>query len=304
MKSDETIAIYELKINALGTFPSMPISSDRFLELVLARKILSEALAIEEKYEILLQNYIDLEKVLLVATLEKSVSMRPSYSDFFEKRLLYNRMLVNLLTAARLYIDQIPNHVENCTNDIEITNLFKKSLNNKYDSLKEYRFMEAVRNYVQHKGLAIDLIANRNYWTEDSTKREACIDIYANAKLLNDDSKFKKSILKDFEENIPLKQCVRVYMTAISEINENARNILFEKVNRARALIQLTMVEYEKIYPESLVGLSAFKIISEKIVKEISIFLEYDDIRVALVEKNRDGALINLHKLAITSLGE
>lgn len=304
MKPDEKTATYELKISALSTFPRISISSDRFSELVLAKKILSESLAIEEKYEILLQNYIDLEKVLLVATLEDSVFTRSGYSNFFEKRLLYNRMLVNLLTAARLYVDQIPNHIENCTNNTEVKTIFKKTLSNKYDSLKEYRFMEAVRNYVQHKGLAIGLITNRGYWNSNRTKREECIDIYASKKLLNEDKSFKKSVLKDFEEKIPLKQCVRVYMTAISEINENARSILFEKVTEARSKIQLTMSEYEKVYPESLLGLSAFKIVNKKIDKEISIFLEYDDIRLALADKNRGNALVNLHKLAITSLGE
>lgn len=53
---------YFLKIDALGSFPKINIDEIRFLKLKASREILSEALAIEEKYEIIISNYLDLEK--------------------------------------------------------------------------------------------------------------------------------------------------------------------------------------------------------------------------------------------------
>jgi hypothetical protein len=56
---------YILKINSLGTFPEIKIDTVRFEKIKEAREILTNALAIEEKYELLLQNYLEFEKGLL-----------------------------------------------------------------------------------------------------------------------------------------------------------------------------------------------------------------------------------------------
>lgn len=116
----------------------------KFCSIVEARNILSAAMAVEEKYELLISNYIELEKEVLKATADNMVYQDRGYSDFFDVRLLFNQRLVNLLTSSRLYIDQIQQHIKACLpNNLEASINAKALFSKEYDSHFEYQFMEA-----------------------------------------------------------------------------------------------------------------------------------------------------------------
>ena len=105
---------YTMCVWALGSYPEIEITQARFDEIKHARRCLSGALAIEEKYELLLSNYLDLERECLNITSNNMVRQTKRYEDFFDTRLLFNRKIVNLLTSTKLYIDQIQQHVKAC----------------------------------------------------------------------------------------------------------------------------------------------------------------------------------------------
>ena len=98
---------YTICIWAFGSHPEIEITQARFDEIKQAKNCLFAALSIEEKYELLLSNYLDLEKEYLNITSNYMVRDLKGYEDFFDIRLLFNRKIVNLLTSAKLYIDQI-----------------------------------------------------------------------------------------------------------------------------------------------------------------------------------------------------
>ena len=72
---------------------------------------LRNALSIEEKYEILLSNFIEFEQTALTQVLSNAVRDLDTYDKFFENRVALNARLVNFLSAARLYLDQLPQHM-------------------------------------------------------------------------------------------------------------------------------------------------------------------------------------------------
>jgi len=53
---------YLLRKAASGKAPEIEITAEDYAEFEKARNILSNALAIEEKYEIVIANYLDFEK--------------------------------------------------------------------------------------------------------------------------------------------------------------------------------------------------------------------------------------------------
>jgi len=59
---------YLLRKDVLGKVPEIEITAEEYAEFEKARNILSNALAIEEKYEIVIANYLDFEKQILDAT--------------------------------------------------------------------------------------------------------------------------------------------------------------------------------------------------------------------------------------------
>jgi len=98
---------YILRIGALGKFPEVIVDHERCKRLKSLWKLLTEALAIEEKYEIVITNFLELEKESINASVSEMIRNHVEYGDFFDIRLALNIRLVNLLTSVRLYVDQL-----------------------------------------------------------------------------------------------------------------------------------------------------------------------------------------------------
>ncbi len=155
-----------LKVGALGQFPELEIERARFKILKASRPILTHALAIEEKYSIIITNFLELEREATNASISAMVQSPIEYKDFFDVRLALNTCLVNLLTSVRLYVDQLSSHISACLpDDNEAKSNTKSLFSAEYDSRFEYRFMEALRNYVQHSGIPVHRVDTGSKWT-------------------------------------------------------------------------------------------------------------------------------------------
>jgi hypothetical protein len=279
----------------------MEISAEDYSLLEKARSVLSNALAIEEKYEILVANFLELEKHLLHAAATNAVRNTLSYSEFFEIRSALNIRFVNLLTAARLYLDQLPQDVGDCIpENLNATDLVKAQCSREYDEHFEYRFMEALRNHVQHRGIPIHFIRQDTRWTSfgGDGLMEFTVDIAAQRRYLEEDEKFKKAILDEISEDVDLKAASRRYVESLSTINEFARKLIAESVKSARATIEAAHRRYAEVYPESLIGITASVIAEEREVSSMPLLLDWDDVRIEL--QRRNSQLRNLRKRYVT----
>jgi len=85
----------------------------RFKVLEKSQSILHNALVIEEKYEIVISNYSELEREALRILTSNMLRDSPRYPEFFDIQLNLNIRLINLLTSVRLYRDQLESSVKN-----------------------------------------------------------------------------------------------------------------------------------------------------------------------------------------------
>jgi hypothetical protein len=294
-------ANYKIQVWALGSHPEIKIDELMFGQLKQARRCLSGILAIEEKYELLLSNFLDLETECLNITCINMISSSTSYNGFFDIRLALNRRIVNLLTSTRLYIDQIQRHVKACKPDDEaIIKKVKSLLSTEYDSHFEYRFMEALRNYVQHCGLAVHSTSLGGGWTshEDDGELEFKTRIFTHKSVVENEKGFKKAISKEMTKKVELIYATRVYIESISKIHCEIRELLAESSKQSRQLISKMIEDYKKINSGKAGALSAVCLVSntptDKVVEKFPLLLEWDDIRIELEKKN--SRLINLRK--------
>lgn len=292
---------YLLRVNQLASVPEIEITADEYAEFEKARNVLSNAFAIEEIYEIMIANYLDFEKQILIMTTDYMVRGDHDYSDSFEVRLGLNIRLVNLLTAVKLYVDQLNQNVRECvTNNDKTKETVKKFFSDEYDNNKQYRFMEQLRDYVQHRGLPVHLTqyGSRRTSLEDDFFLEYHMELASQLSYLQEDGKFKPKILAELDEKIDLKIATRSYVESISNVHESARNMISESVASARELIENARRRYAVVHSESLVGLSACKWSDGKLVSTISLLLDWDDVRVRLQKQNTK--LTNLKKRYVT----
>lgn len=280
-----------LKIN------EVEISQNQFEELKQARSILLLAQTIEEIYEIVISNYVELEKDLLSKSIEFIVRQHFMYSDSFEDRALVNRRLINILTSTKLYTDHISKREFNSFNPEKIT--IKEILSKEYDDNKYYRFMEIIRNHVQHEGLAVHLTQynSKRIGEVGSSQLQYTFDFSSKRSRLIENKRLKRRVLDEFEEEIDLKFALRKYIEGISRIHMAIREIISDSVGQSRSIIENAQHLYKQHYSDFTEYIHACITNTEngQIIESIPLLLNWDDVRLKLLERNK--ILSNLSRM-------
>src|SRR6266568_8586642 len=145
------------------------ISAEEFAAIQASTNDLLIALGAEEKFAIVADNLNEFEHELLRATQNHILSSDSGYVLAMNVRREIDRRLVNLLSACRLYFDQIAHLVSSAFGS---TSPEEKRVNDKrhdlYDQSFGYRIMEALRNYLQHRGLPIENISFNRHRVESA----------------------------------------------------------------------------------------------------------------------------------------
>ena len=298
---------YILEVVGLGQCPKIEISKEEFLELKSAKQTLREAFACEEKYEIVIHNYIELEKELSGLTIADIVRRHSDYSNFYSNFFNYtfisNIKIANLLSSARLYTDSLPENISNCLQDSNSIKQIKGFLDKEYTNNFYYRFIYELRNYVQHNNLPTHRVSREMRRTEDKLIKHSS-HFSVKKKILLEDKRIKRKVLDEMKEEIDLILAIRHYIESISEIHIQARELVKNKVTEARDSIESAIDKYkgvDTIDKESSGGLSIINRNKEnEIIEEFSVSLDWDNIRLNLIKKNKQ-QLTNLYKKYATT---
>lgn len=292
---------YLLRIHAFGKYPEIEIDKDRYVSICTAKETLLNGLEMEEKYEIFVSNYLALEEKILERAVQSMARNPHDYEDFFEVRMEFNIRMVNLLTAARLYKDQLHRHVRAIVPEVsnikqEVEDLFSKE----YDQNQQFRFMEELRNYVQHKGIPVHWTQHNAYSDGTGPDRQLIysMELASQKEYLREDKKFKKKVLEELPDKIDLKIATRSYVESMSRVHSAARKFVEKRLEASRSILECARDEYQKIHPEKFIGLSAMSFEGNQIVDSKSILLDWDDIRLKLTRLNSE--LVNLTKRYVT----
>lgn len=279
---------YFLKVAAIGSYPKLEITEEEFQNIAEARKVLSSALSIEEKYDLTLSNYIDLEKELLSLTAELMIKFNFDYDNLNKIRAALNRKIANFILTGKIYTEQIVSTAALCANDCsQAKTELKKFRSDKYDNNLDYKIMEALRNYIAHYGMVLHTVSLPSYWTKDSNgeakELEFNINLFSEKKLLIADPEFKKEIIHLLPEKFDLKKGARSYIGCISEIQENVRRITDSRINSARLTIEEYLSQYGLVNNGVSFAVGAY---SPKDKKPIMLSLEWDNVRINLAKIN------------------
>lgn len=298
-------APYYLRQSFLGNIPSMAISASDYESILMAREILSAALSIEEKYDLVLGNFLDFEREILLLTMDQLTDHSFDYSKAYKILAVLNRRVANFIYIGKNYTELIPSMASKCTLDKELIEVevvaLRKSL---YDGNVEYRFAEALRGHIMHCADAVHLVSTPSKWSiKDGKKGDTLtfnLDVLSLNERLRENSSFKKSVLNEFGEKIDLKKVSRKYMGCISELQVEVRKLISDSVDTSRQLIQQFTNQYAEINDGDAFGLAAYSTIAiDAGSKPVSMTLEWDDIRIKLEEKN--DSISNMDKRCISS---
>lgn len=248
----------------LGTSCFVQLTDEEVANLRDATSTLSEVVSIEEKFDIVFENFIELEQELTrqVTTYAYRSNRLLPYGLLDLKRT-FNRRIINVLTAARTYQDQTKQHVgtifgAESAEKNQIVSLFSCE----YDSALSYRLMEKLRNYAQHQDLPLQGCTLKSRWiNSESEERE--LEFNVELPLVVSDllsSGFNKGVLAELEqlgERIDLKPMVRQYVEALWRVHSKLREMIASREQLARNSISECIARFLAVCkePHAEVGL-------------------------------------------------
>ncbi|HUP63442.1 MAG TPA: hypothetical protein VNA69_23860 [Thermoanaerobaculia bacterium] len=142
-----------------GESRTLEIDEAGFEQVRKAVEQLEAALGIEEKLDLVLANFAEYEGELLQLALTYMLDFQGEWASRRAKSQIVNRRIVNLLSAARLYLDHVRHELNAMFSpgSRELAD-FELATNAQFDNVLAYRFCEQLRNHVQHQGLPIQEI--------------------------------------------------------------------------------------------------------------------------------------------------
>jgi hypothetical protein len=297
---------YALMRFVLASSSQLPISRGEYDELKAAQEGLLQLRFAEEKFDVVLQNYLEIEVELLSSTARDVVCSSGSYDWFHSERILLNRRMLNLLSSTRGYTDHM-GHVDN-----DLGNVMAQSINAKfserYDASLGYRLMDALRNYTQHRGFPIHSLTYKSKRIADTGRnRFRCgINIYVSRSELAEDPKFKKKVLNELASDndlVELKSMFRDYVADLAAVHEWFRQEMSNHTTIWEQRYESAISRFATAFPHesSAIGLAAAVINGKEISGKLNLLSDFIEYRRTLVAKNSSAALKRLGVLYVSS---
>lgn len=275
---------YILEQRILGTHLKMDITEERYYELAHARQILSDASAFEQRYELLLGNFISLELAFTEICLRTMLEPQFRYPEIAENVRQANRHVVNVLTAMRGYADQVGRDFKCLDLSPGFKLVARAELAKVFERSPDYRFMCELRNHVQHKATAIHGFEERDPTNGDANGWVEVVKFYASKVSLSADENFKKRVLDEQPEKIDVRRRARRSVESLGLVHLALREAVGVHVARARSVFESAIREYKEGGAESAIGLCARRVGDTD--SDVPVLLDWDDVRLQLVEKN------------------
>lgn len=274
---------YWLRQNTLGPQNPVPLNSAQYNEILTARSILIDAKDFEERYEMVLGNFLDLERFFAAYAIEAHLRFDYDYKSLSAAFMDSNRRIMNLLTTFKSYIDQTPRDFK--STEIDFKGQFLAGAKKTYDTSKAYRFVCALRNHTQHHSVPVHRIKGNPRTTPLPDR----ISFICEKQFLAENGDFKSSVLTEMEDNIDLRENFRQFMIELSKLHVSLRGEAAGAVKQAREVFEKAIEIFLEAQPAPALalGLTICEKIDDEYIGPKSVMLDWDDTRIALTEKNR-----------------
>ncbi len=283
----------------MGFSGFIEINEEEYERIKAARENLIELLLLEETLDLVTENFQEYEAELLAIASRNMIFPDTDDISMSHQRILISRRIVNLLSASRMYLDQCAHHLNNIYGEnSENAKLAKKETSTQYDSSFGYRVMEALRNYVQHRGFPIHSIMFSGEWLDidseaDSRLHHSVIPRISVTELASD-QKFNQTVLKEMntaqhKNIIDIRPLIREYVEGIGKIHEKIRELTHKDLIDWENIMNHTIEKFQKEYGSdvSLAGLViATRQENDHQIERKTIFKEMMKRRQVLERKN------------------
>ncbi len=276
-------ARYILEQQILDPHPQVEITEERFHCLMRAGATLTDARALEQGYELMLGNFMDMEMAFSRIGLSATLEFDHQYASLAQILREANRQVVNVLTAIRSYVDQAPQLFKALDLKPDFALTVRKALNDMHAGSADYRFVYALRNFVQHQGSAVQGFEGADGPKVDSNAWADGVRLLAFKNQLGT-ADFRADVRAEQPDKINIRQRLRMSMEALGTVHLALRELVASHVDAARAVFEAAIRDYRAAEPPGIVALYARAELDPAL--SVLIILEWDEVRLSLVRKN------------------
>ena len=275
-----------------------------------SNEILKNCLSLERSYDILLSDYIDLEKSHISQAAISPIRYH-SLDDIFQIRLSLDRLMLHFLATARQHIGYLGRWGGNSVrgkSSKDVQEVVSGFRNTEIMDKPECKVMWLLRNEILHSNLPVDWIALSQKRVESldtngsDTEFEHTLKFgllkssfsYCKGRGAKNKRCIKKALEKiSVDDKIDLMALSRIYMESISIIQEKFRDYISESVSWARNKMEGAFRHYKEMCNDDPRGLDIWKENEQGDTEEEShLSLYFDDCRIGLQKKN--SKIVNL----------
>ncbi|MDD3467200.1 MAG: hypothetical protein PHE67_08640 [Campylobacterales bacterium] len=240
------MAKYIIYSKCLSNGLECDIDEDTYNNLKQSKEVLFEVRSKENIYNIVLMNYYEFENELFEISLKDEIFQ----SDYFTFSMYVSKAeqrVLNLLSSITLYLDSFKFE--------ENIEKYSEHVKNEYQSIVDYyeevrngdtkiEIIKFLRNHIQHNGLLNPnaLFSGVNLSDE---LREQTLKFEINKKEIKA-KWFKLENFTDIEDEIDLKNIIRIHMDFISQIHQKFRELTNEKTKNARSEFESILQKYSE----------------------------------------------------------
>lgn len=211
----------------------LDISEQEFLSGVSAQRALLAMTGIEQKFDLLFSNYADYERELLDLSLREVLQQDRQWQSAQDEIAGVSRRLANLLSAARLYLDQVVGHdlLAVFGQSSSLPEQIRAKAAEQYDTRLGYRAMEGLRNVVQHRSMPVHRLTFPNDRVVAGWVRTRVIPSTEVSSLRN--VGLKPDVLAELEalgKHVALTPLVRDYVEGLGTVHEAVRSLASDQV--------------------------------------------------------------------------
>jgi hypothetical protein len=285
---------YFLRSCYLSNTHEEAIDSDRFNVIKSSRRVLTAAFEVEEIFDNLISNYLEVESRCLELTARRLVRQSVGYREGNETLSAINLVFVNYLSTARAYVDKIGQATSRCFEGLDVEKTSKKVkslLAEQFDMTFGFRFMEALRNHVQHSGSALHTLSqgNRKIRIEgqQETISESFLEPFCSKNRLKERGGFKAKVLHECPDTINLLESARSHVQGLSRVHRAVRDIISAQVAGAALNVKAAQSLLEGKVTGSLDSTEAISVKPDhELDEKVPLLLHWEDVRAWLVQRN------------------
>lgn len=277
-----------------------------------AKNQLLECLLLEDGFDLVVENYLELETTLLRAAVRDVLGDPPFEQRSHDDMNLFNRRFANLLTVCKMYRDQAPARVKRLFPE----NRRKMSeMKARFDGLRDsrlgYAVMEILRDDVQHAGFPVHALTYGQANVGPGAVKANVVPYVSVDRILEDhrdsrDLKMTEQLRRKLGDRsgdkLDLRNLVRDYIEGLASVHDGLRKDLHTKIEHWDAILESARSQYQAEDREhgKLPGLSAVIRDLTGVILEETQLPEHPQVnRRRLERKNRN--LDNVQKVFVTS---